>query len=104
MIDPNPESRPSANTLLSHRFVNPLGNQSKAQLLRRLKAEMLKVDILTQKLQQTTQFVSMLVNQQQQQQQILLEQQPPARRPSLTTRASRMIGKKANRSQSATCL
>jgi wee1-like protein kinase len=50
MIDPNPEMRPSAISLLQHPVLSPFGNKSKAQLHRELIAEKLKNEVLANQL------------------------------------------------------
>lgn len=50
MIHPNPEMRPTAQSLMQHRVLCPIGKKSKAQLERELYAEKLKNEILSKKL------------------------------------------------------
>lgn len=105
MIDPNPERRPTAFSMLTHRFVSPLGNLSKAQLQRELNAERLKNVLLTRRLEDMTKCISnfaphiMGKQQQQQQHHDLLT---VGKR--MSSRGSRLIGRKAIRSQSASNL
>lgn len=103
MIDPNPERRPTAFALLTHRFVSPLGNLSKAQLQRELNAERLKNVLLSRRLEDMTKCISnfaphIIGKQQQQQQEIISFGK------RMNTRSSRLIGRKANRSHSASSL
>lgn len=103
MIDPNPERRPTAFSMLTHRFVSPLGNLSKAQLQRELNAERLKNVLLTRRLEDMTKCISNfaphIMGKQQQQHHELLN---VGKR--MNTRGSRLIGRKAIRSQSASNL
>lgn len=103
MIDPNPERRPTAFALLTHRFVSPLGNLSKAQLQRELNAERLKNVLLSRRLEDMTKCISKfaphIIGQQQQQHHDIL-----AVGKRMNTRGSRLIGRTANRSQSASSL
>lgn len=101
MIDPNPERRPTAFGLLTHRFVCPLGNLSKAQLQRELNAERLKNVLLTRRLEDLTKCIStfaphIMGKQQQHHEKLAVK--------GMNTRGSRLIGRKANRSQSASDL
>lgn len=50
MVDPNPENRPSALSIIQHRYLCPFGNKTKAQLRRELNAEKLKNEILSKQL------------------------------------------------------
>ncbi|KAK3907459.1 Wee1-like protein kinase [Frankliniella fusca] len=103
MIDPNPERRPTAFSLLTHRFVSPLGNLSKSQLQRELNAERLKNILLSKRLEDMTKCISNfaphIIGKQQQQQQDLLSFGK-----RMNTRSSRLIGRKAHRSHSASSL
>ncbi|XP_034234905.1 wee1-like protein kinase 2 [Thrips palmi] len=103
MIDPNPERRPTAFSMLTHRFVSPLGNLSKAQLQRELNAERLKNVLLTRRLEDMTKcinnFAPHIMGKQQQQHHELLN---VGKR--MNTRGSRLIGRNAIRSQSASNL
>lgn len=103
MIDPNPERRPTAFSMLTHRFVSPLGNLSKAQLQRELNAERLKNVLLTRRLEDMTKclsnFAPHIMGKQQQQHQEILN---VGKR--MNTRGSRLIGRRAMRSQSASNL
>lgn len=57
MVHPNPETRPSALSLIQHRVLCPVGNKTKAQLRRELNAEKLKNQILTQQLQEAAKCI-----------------------------------------------
>ncbi|XP_014479674.1 PREDICTED: wee1-like protein kinase [Dinoponera quadriceps] len=99
MIHPNPETRPTAVSLIQHRVLCPLGNKTNAQLRRELNAEKVKNEFLSKQLQQTVKCLKTL----------------PANvtaisnttggyklRPTPTRASFRIVGKKVNRSNSTT--
>jgi wee1-like protein kinase len=101
MIHPNPEMRPSAISLIQHRVLCPFGNKSKAQLRRELNAEKLKNEILVKQLENAEKcFKSLPPNVIQQCSGNPLDS-VEGQRP-VSTRTSRLIGKKVNRSHSTT--
>lgn len=101
MIHPNPEMRPSAISLIQHRVLCPFGNKSKAQLRRELNAEKLKNEILAKQLENAEKCFKSLPTNVIQQFSGNPSDSTESQRP-VSTRASRLIGKKVNRSHSTT--
>ncbi|XP_058802370.1 wee1-like protein kinase 1-A isoform X2 [Phymastichus coffea] len=110
MIHPNPEMRPSAVTLIQHRVLSPNGNKTKAQLRRELNAERLKNEILSKQLQEAAKCLQTIAPN------VVALNGPTTAsttavpiatsgyklRPTPTRTSSRVIGRKTNRSISAT--
>ncbi|KAH0537893.1 wee1-like protein kinase 2 isoform X1 [Cotesia glomerata] len=103
MVHPNPESRPSALSLIQHRVLCPVGNKTKAQLRRELNAEKLKNQILTQQLQEAAKCikkiapnVAVFTNNNN------LNSGGYQLRQTATRASTRALGKKVNRSSSTT--
>jgi len=101
MIHPNPEMRPSAISLIQHRVLCPFGNKSKAQLRRELDAEKLKNEILSKQLENAEKCFKSLPTNVIQQFTGNPSDSTEGQRP-VSTRTSRLIGKKVNRSHSTT--
>ncbi|XP_012254618.1 wee1-like protein kinase isoform X2 [Athalia rosae] len=101
MIHPNPEMRPSATSLIQHRVLYPYGNQTKAQLRRELNAEKLKNEILAKQVEEANKCLKTLapnvvaLN-------ATMNLGGYGLRPTPTRTSARAIGKKVNRSYSAT--
>ncbi|XP_057318945.1 wee1-like protein kinase isoform X2 [Microplitis mediator] len=105
MVHPNPETRPSALSLIQHRVLCPVGNKTKAQLRRELNAEKLKNQILTQQLQEAAKCikkiapnVAALSNNNNNN----LNSGGYQLRQTATRASTRALGKKVNRSSSTT--
>lgn len=89
MIHPDPTQRLSAIQVLQHKALIPIGRKSKAQLHRELNAERLKNEILSKQLLEAAKCIKSLT--------------PESTQSIAVTRHStRLIGKKYNRSFSAT--
>jgi wee1-like protein kinase len=101
MIHPNPEMRPTAVSLIQHRVLCPFGNKSKVQLRRELNAEKLKNEILAKQLENAEKCFKSLPTNVIQQFNGNSSDSTEGKRP-VSTRASRLIGKKVNRSHSTT--
>ncbi|XP_046594259.1 wee1-like protein kinase isoform X1 [Neodiprion lecontei] len=101
MIHPKPEMRPSAVTLIQHRVLCPFGKKTKAQLRRELNAEKLKNGILSKQLQEAAKCLKTLAPN-------MTAMNTTTNlggyrlRPTPTRTSSRTVGKKVNRSNSAT--
>ncbi|XP_065062208.1 wee1-like protein kinase [Rhopilema esculentum] len=87
MINKDPSSRPSAASLLSHPTLCPNALKSKAQLRKELNAEKFKNEILSRELQQARNAVTKPSN-------------DHVSSNLSTTRSSRIVGQKVNRSMS----
>lgn len=85
LVHPDPESRPSAASLIQHPVLVPYANKTKAQLRRELNVERFKNELLSRQLQEAARCL----------------QGAPAR-PTSETRLDRLVGKKVNRSASVT--
>ncbi|KAG8225806.1 hypothetical protein J437_LFUL005613 [Ladona fulva] len=111
MIHPDPDARPTAAQLLTHRLLCPTGNKTKAQLRRELNAERLKNEILWRQLQEAAKCIKSLSPN------VIIQEGSQANTPSPSTcippstsslsssfqgKSSRVIGKKVNRSHSTT--
>ncbi|PSN34900.1 hypothetical protein C0J52_16510 [Blattella germanica] len=101
MVHVNPEMRPSAVSLIQHRVLCPFGNKSKAQLRRELNAEKLKNEILAKQLETAEKCFKSLPSNIIQQFGSGQQETSESKRP-INNRASRLIGKKVNRSHSTT--
>jgi wee1-like protein kinase len=101
MIDPNPEMRPSAISLIRHRVLSSFDNKSKAQLRQDLNTEKLKSEILTKQLVIAEQCLKALPTGVIQQFSGNISHVAESKQP-LSARISRLIGKKVNRSHSTT--
>ncbi|XP_014210815.1 wee1-like protein kinase 1-A [Copidosoma floridanum] len=105
MIHPKPEIRPSAVSLIQHRVLSPNGNKTKAQLRRELNAERLKNEILSKQLQEAAKCLKTIapnVVGLNNNQHGSTTNSGYKLRPTPTRTSSRVIGKKVNRSFSAT--
>jgi wee1-like protein kinase len=101
MIEPNPEMRPSAISLIRHRVLSSYNNKSKAQLHQELNTEKLKSEILAKQLEIAEQFLKALPTSVIQQFSGNVSHLAESKQP-LSARMSRLIGKKVNRSHSTT--
>lgn len=61
MIDPDPERRPTAATLVNHPYLIPTDYKSKQQLLLELNKEKLKNELLTQRIQKASKFIQSFI-------------------------------------------
>ncbi|XP_015115742.1 wee1-like protein kinase isoform X1 [Diachasma alloeum] len=101
MTHPNPETRPSAVSLIQHRVLCPFGNKTKAQLRRELNEEKQKNEILLKQLQEAAKCLNTIapnvtaINNS-------LSSSGYRLRPTPNRTSSRAIGKKINRSSSTT--
>lgn len=96
LILPKASDRPSAEEIIQHRALCPFENKSKAQLRRELNAERLKNEFLSRRLQEAAQCLqSMAPN-------IKMKVNGCVGEIKSASRNLRLIGKKVNRSQSAT--
>lgn len=103
MVHPNPESRPSALSLIQHRVLCPVGNKTKAQLRRELNAEKLKNQILTQQLQEAAKCIKKIApNVAAFTNNNNLNSGGYQLRQTATRASTRALGKKVNRSSSTT--
>ena len=115
MVHPDPERRPSASCLIQHRVLCPFANKTKEQLFRELNAERLKREIIFKQLEEAKKCLKTIapnmaalndslngslnssvngsINNNSGGYQL---------RPTPTRTSLRAIGKKVNRSQSAT--
>ncbi|XP_020296605.1 wee1-like protein kinase 1-A isoform X2 [Pseudomyrmex gracilis] len=96
MVNPDPEIRPSAASLIQHRVLCPPENKTKEQLRRELNAEKIKNEILSQKLHDAAVYLKTIESN------IDGSNNERQSRPFITTKSSRTIGKKVNRSNSTT--
>ncbi|XP_034947504.1 wee1-like protein kinase [Chelonus insularis] len=102
MIHPNPETRPSAVSLIQHRVLCPFGNKTKAQLRRELNAEKLKNEILSKQLQEAAKCIKTMAPNVTAINNSLSNSGGYRLRPTPNRTSSRVIGKKVNRSSSTT--
>ncbi|XP_025986955.1 wee1-like protein kinase 2 isoform X2 [Solenopsis invicta] len=98
MISYDPEMRPSAESLMQHRVLCPIGKKTKAQLRRELNAEKLKNEILSKRLHDAAMYLKSITPN------VVVEGNSDRQLRPIATRlsSSRIIGKKVNRSNSTT--
>lgn len=103
MIHPDQERRPSAVCLIQHRVLCPFANKTKEQLFRELNAERMKREIVCKQLEEAKKCLKTIAPNVAAMSGTLTNNSGGYQlRPTPTRTSSRVVGKNANRSLSAT--
>lgn len=103
MVHPDPERRPSAVCLIQHRVLCPFANKTKEQLFRELNAERMKREIIFKQLEEAKKCLKTIAPNVAAMNGTMTNNSGGYQlRPTPTRTSSRVIGKTANRSHSAT--